>query len=393
MKFPTNVVNLRCLEKAKDAAVGSASRLLLPSSAYESYNNPRLENPEDYLNQEHIQQLKDGSEIVDWEIQEDEIIPGIGTIRRIGIVTKNGYGYAGLIGIPENQQSSLPIIGTSAWFTSTEGHNERVMRNFMRAGNYTVFLGSEGSYRPEYNLDPNTPITLSDSAAAVLNFAYHSCRELDDDDHNIDIIDRLLVGESRGGMVGMGIIALAEEFNQNIIMADLTAPCLPRKMKLADIRNLSSQILSEPKEIIRLGGNLALSRLVHYPETLDLSPTSLKYQLLIGPALFSGEAGELARHIDKEQLLHITVFENDFASMPDVWREIFADFPNVRITPLPGSHLTLADLETLQFIIARNKTANNCINIGSKLTKKAVFDEAHKIAPAQHPIHHSALAA
>ena len=393
MKIPGNVVDFSCINQARKGAVDYASRLLLPNHAYESYNNPRLKNSEDYLNQEHIQQLKDGSEIIDWEIQKDEIIPGVGTIRRIGIVTNNGYGYAGLIGIPENQESSIPVLDTSAWFTSTEGHNERVMRNFMRSGSYTIFLGAEGSYRPGYELQARTPITLADSAAAVLNFGYHSCQELANERRDINTFGRMLAGESRGGMVGMGIMALAEEFNQNIVMADLTAPCLPRKMELADIHNLSSQILSEPKEIIRLGGNLALSRLVHYPETIDPSPTSLKHQLLIGFALFSGEAGELARHIDKNQLIHITVFENDFASMPDEWRKIFADFPNVRITPLPGSHLTLADLETLQFIIARNKTANNCIDIGRKLTKKSVFDEAHKIAPYQHPIHHSALAA
>lgn len=304
-------------------------------------------------------------------------------------VTEQGYGYAGIIGTPNQPESEVPIIATSAWSISTHGHNERVMRNMVRAGNYVMFLGSEGSFRPNQKPEPISPIRLENSAAAVLNFAYHTADELNQEGHDIEQSKRIVIGESRGGMTAMGIAALDNEFGQEVILADLTAPCLPRKMKLGDISRLINQISGEPKEIIRLGGSLALSRLIHYPSTIDPHPESLKHQIASGPALFSGDSGELARHIRKDLPMHITVFENDFASMPDDWSEIFKDHPDVRITPLSGSHLTLADPETLKYIIARNKATQRQLAIGGLLTRKTIFDAAHEIAPTQTPLYFS----
>ena len=359
----------------------------LPFDAWGSFKNPLLENSStEFLNPVHIEKLKEESAITSWEILETVEVPGIGLLQKVGIVTEQGYAYAGFVGVPEKPESTVPVIGTAAWFTSIEGHNEHSVRNLMRAGNFVFFLGSEGSYEPEELPEPKGPITLAGSASAVLNFSYHYGKELAEEGHDVDIEERIVVGESRGGMVGMGIIALAEEFAQEIIMADLTAPCLPRAMELSDIKDLSNQIISEPAEIIKLGGKLTLGRLIHYPATLDLSRYSLAHQIAIGFALFSGEAGALARHIPPESLLHITTFEKDFASMKSEWEDIFTSHKNVRITPLPGSHLTLADLETLKFIIGRNKAAQFCIAQCTPLTKQNTFDAAHKLAAVQHPL-------
>ena len=176
----------------------------VPVNTLRSYSNERLspQNSGDFLNQDHIEQLKDGSEIVYWkEIAEPEYISGVGILRRIGFTTKNGYSYSSLIGIPETMECNVPIIGTSAWFTSTEGHNEHTVRNFMRAGNIVFFVGAEGSYEPEEKIDPKQPITLADSAAAVLNFSYHAAQDLKNYDCDVDPEKRILIGESRGGMV------------------------------------------------------------------------------------------------------------------------------------------------------------------------------------------------
>lgn len=122
---------------------------IVPCSGWESFKNPLLHNEEsEYLSYEHIDQLRNESAIVDWEDLGTEVIEGIGELRRMGIVTEKGYAYSTLIGIPEKQLSTVPIIGTSAWFTSTEGHNEHTVRNMMRAGNIVLFVGAEGSYEP-----------------------------------------------------------------------------------------------------------------------------------------------------------------------------------------------------------------------------------------------------
>ena len=116
---------------------------MVPYSGWESFQNPLLKNEEsEYLSPEHIDQLRDESAIVEWEELGTEIIEGVGELRRIGIVTEKGYAYSTLVGIPETQLSTVPIIGTSAWFTSTEGHNEHTIRNMMRAGNIVLFVGA-----------------------------------------------------------------------------------------------------------------------------------------------------------------------------------------------------------------------------------------------------------
>ncbi len=374
------------------ACVIQKSKNLLPLQAWESYQGaPYDPESPDYLNSTHREDLHHNSEITDWELlREPEVIPGIGTLQRIGFVTKRGYAYSALVGRPEMPECQVPVIGTSAWTTSTEGHNEHTVRNFMRAGNYVFFVGAEGSFEPEEKPRPNGPITLADSAAATLNFSYHAAQELIAEGYAVDPEKRSAIGESRGGMVGMGIAALAEDFCQEIVAADFAAPCLPRRLHLRDAKKFTEQITKEPSELIRLAGKLTLSRLVHYPSTIDLSPYSLKHQFAIGFALFSGEAGALARHIPQETLIHITVFNNDVASMHHEWNEIFQYHPNVRITPLPGSHMTIADLETLQFAIARNKAAQICLNEQEPLTQATVFDAAHLFAPQQKPLHYTA---
>lgn len=351
---------------------------MIPYSGWESLQNPLLKSEEsEYLSPEHIDQLRNESAIVEWEDLGTEFIEGVGELRRMGIVTEKGYTYSTLVGIPKKQLSNVPIIGTSAWFTSTEGHNEHTVRNMMRAGNIVMFVGAEGSYEPDSKPTPHGAITLADSAAAVLNFSYHLGMELQDEGITIDDEKRIVIGESRGAMVGMGITALASEFGQEVILSDLTAPCLPRAMHLKDVRELAGQLREEPKELFKLAGRLTLARLVHYPSTLDLSPYSLRHQIAIGFALFSGEAGALARKISPDALMHITVFNKDFASMEHEWKAIFANHSNVRITPLSGSHLTLADPETLQFILSRNIAAQLNLLRGDPFTQSNVFDAAH----------------
>lgn len=372
------------IEKAKTLVTQtaeSAANLILPYDALHSYNNPRLENSaETYLDSDHIAELLKNSEITKIErIGDPEIIDGVGKIERFGFTTKLGYSYCGIIGTPETKKTDIATIGTSPWHTSDRGHNEHTVRNFMREGNPVFFVGAEGSWHE--NADPEGPITLADSASAVLQFAniaelYFNRRET-----KIQQGERNLIGESRGAMVGMGILALAEYFSQHIKFADLTAPCFPDKLTIRAALSLIDQLINEPREITRLGGRLANRTLIHYPSTIDLVPSAQKHQLAIGFALSSGEAGALAKHVPKDTLMHVSVFEKDRASMASRWLEIFPEdlFPNIRITSLEGSHLTIADPETLMYLLIRSSLAAQNTNSDHPLTQKSVFDEAHAV--------------
>lgn len=355
----------------------------------DSYRNPRLENCEvNYLTPAHREELRRESEIVVWdEYADPKYVPGVGTLWRIGIQTAQGYTYDTLVGIPEKPECNIPVIGTTAWTTSLRGHNERIVRNFTRAGNYVVYVGAEGSYVADKAPNPTSSISLANSAATVLNFSYHMVDELRKQNHDIDPSLRFVLGESRGGMVAEGIDALAEDFAQDILFSEEVAPCLPEKLKsLADLYHLCEQIAKEPREMYRLAGTLTLSRLRYYPYTIDVRGDCLRHQAIIGGALFSGEAGALARKHSDDTLKHLTVFENDFASKKSVWENIYEDNNQVRITPLPGGHMTIADLQTLRMVLARNKAAQQCVNDGLDLTPRNVFDRAHELMPHQYPI-------
>lgn len=355
----------------------------------ESYHNPRLADQENlYLTDDHIDELKAASEIVLWDEYADErIIPGIGTLRRIGIGTAQGYTYDTLVGIPEIPECNIPVIGTTAWTTSLRGHNEHLVRNLMRSGNYVMYVGAEGSYVAERPPKPQSPITLANSAAAVLNFTHHMGQELRREGHDVHTSLRFGVGESRGGMVAQGLDALAEAYEQDLLFSDEVAPCLPDKLKsVTDIARFCEQIAREPKEMYRLIGSLTLARLRYYPHTIDIRRDCLRTQAVIGGALFSGEAGALARKRPGGTLKHITVFHNDFASMRNVWESIYRNDPHVRITPLAGGHMTIANMATLRHVIARNKAAQLCANGGKDFTQQNVFDLSHELVDLQYPI-------
>lgn len=308
-----------------------------------------------------------------------------GYVERYGSVDAAGYGRAGLVGIPRNPITTVPVIATTAWFTSTEGHNLHTGLKFLDAGVPFIIQGAEGSHRPGWRRlrPPSNGINLTDSAAALLGFSHYVAGEHKNVIHKSE---REVIGESRGGMVAMGVLALAESYDQQVLMADLTAPCFPRPFSLEDIKNFKDQLIAEPKTMVGLAGKMAMRLLVHYPQTLDLHPLSLVHQLAIGPALFSGEAGDLASVIPGDPIIHVTCFDDDFASMPNEWDNILNpdENENRRITLLKGSHLTIADPETLQYILARNEAYRIIAQHPSgNPTGTAVFDLAHDIVAKQ----------
>lgn len=375
---------MQLFEATRSFAAGAIESTLertLPYHALESYNNPRLEGDQSaFLDDEHIRELVANGEIQRIEkIADKEYIEGAGWLERYGFITKLGYAYSAVIGTPEAVNSDTVMLDTTAWGTSDRGHNEHTLRTFLKEGNFFILVGAEGSWHEE--TDPSGPITLADSAAAVLSFSNYAELHLNRHGKLIQPRERYLIGESRGAMVGMGTIALAEHFNQHIIAADLTAPCVPIKLTLSEAVKLIGQLVTEPTEICKLPRKLAYRTLRHYPSTVDPSHTSLAHQFAIGFALFSGEAGALAKHVKHNTFMHVTTFEKDLASMEGLWRDIFEpnEYPDVRITSLPGSHLTIADPETLMYLLIRRSLVNREMALEKPLRPGAVFDEAHEV--------------
>lgn len=327
-----------------------------------------------------VGQLKENSEIVELRHLTTER-KARGTIHRYGFITAGGYAYNGNVTISDELASDIPVFATCAWGTSPRGHNEHTALKLMEDGLATIIVGNEGSYHPKNLPAPKTDMTMAGTAAAALRFSQVIAGEHGEFRYLLHPRLRTALGESKGGMEGMGSLWLAPFFNQELLMADYTAPCIPHKIKRSDLVEFSNQLKSEPLSIARLAGRLTLGLVLHYPATVDLHPHAIAQQVTKRTAVFSGEAGDLARLIDTQKLIHITVFKEDFASMRQVWEEIFADYPNVRITPLEGSHLTIADPETLAYIRARQQAFRDVYNakagVMAEISADEVFDLAH----------------
>jgi hypothetical protein len=227
----------------------------------------------------------------------------------------------------------------------------------MRLGVSGIAIGIEGSYRNPSRVPLNFHIqSLQDHS--MLRTAHHIHKILntvqsESDKLHIKTHDMILLGESRGAMVGKGVLALADLYDRNIPYADLTAPCFPQKFLISKTPDLMKQIIQEPLEFAKLVGSISLRNMVHYPASLDIHPKAILNNILAGPSLFSGETGELASLIPIEQNMHITTFHDDFASMPHVWEEIYSEHENVRIQRIEGAHLTIAHSKTLEHIDKR----------------------------------------
>ena len=282
---------------------------------------------------------------------------GSGTVYSDGVVTTDGFAYGVISGVPNEPITDLTIGLTTAWWTSTQGHNRRTVEHFMRLGIPTVLVGAESSYRPAKKHMPND-VDPTEHKISLTRSAHNTHLAFDaiDDDglrRSIDTHEMILLGESRGAMVGKGILWLADQHDRNIVYGDLTAPCFPEKFELHTTKDLLKQAYGERAALATLASTITIRRLIHYPATLDLHPDAVCANLSTFWPLFNGDSGVLGRKVPFLQNLHVTTFKDDLVSMPDVWRAIYANHPNVRIKQIDGAHLTIAHPKTMEHIERR----------------------------------------
>lgn len=304
-----------------------------------------------------------------------------GLFQKYGLTLLSGHQYAAFICAPDEQSTDVPTIATTAWGTSLDGHNSIIGKSFMEVGNTVFYVGPEGGYHK--GCGGNISNSLARSAAAVLQFSLLA-PELAPKSLQIDEIRRFLIGDSRGAMVGMGIKAFDKYFGQDIVFGDLTAACFPRRLNtLVDLPKLLRFVLQEPVAALKLLASIGPEAAFEYPSTLDLiNPFAVAHQLAMAPAIFSGEAGDLARLTPLDSALHMTTYNDDFVSMHNEWLKIFDKYSNVRITPLNGSHLTLADPLTRAFVLARNQAAREQYVPGIDMNSATISERAHAIIEA-----------
>lgn len=258
----------------------------------------------------------------------------------------DGTPYEVVIGQPKNQKSDVVVALTTPWLTSVLGHNMHTMLKVMETGYPTVMVGPEGGYRDR---DPKISwrdkwrqagrITLARSAHNM----HEILDEIDETNYGFDHQAKkaIIIGESRGAMVAMGVEAMADRHERAIPYADVTAACFARPFSILEAMKYVKQGGKEGVALWRQLGELSAGALLNYPSTVNLSRNYLRTIPKTFTALISGQAGDLAKAIPLDRKMHIEAFNGDKGGQGQTWQEIFAHHPGVQVEHLDGVHLSL----------------------------------------------------
>lgn len=291
-------------------------------------------------------------------------------VVEVGLDYDSAREYSVVVATPQYQQVDQPIVFTTALLTGTRGHNFNTAIHLLDLGFPLIMIGPEGEQRSKKCLAKQ----ISNARNSSLPQTAHNTHEILDaissnyntasykmfDDKNI-----IVIGESRGAMIGMGMPAYANEHNRKVIYSDLTAPCFPEPIRygVKSLFDIYKQGRAEVTALKGLSKTLGLKRIAHYPSTLNFRPSYLMQALGSVPALLNGDSGLMAKHAPPNTPMHIKVFNNDYWSQPDNWKLIFKDRPEVSIKQIDGAHLTIAARETL------NHIENRLINLKLELRR------------------------
>jgi hypothetical protein len=283
-----------------------------------------------------------------------------------GVIMTDGLTHAVSRIIPDDPETKVSAGGGVAWFTTHRGHILRLGLHLAENNGQPVFIvGSEQSYRPPRKeglslsgIKEAIGMHISNLRGISLHRTGHNFNEIADvigEDSmltGIETEDMTLFGESEAGDSGMAALALAGLHHRNYLYGALVGPPFPRGLEASweDIKGLAGQGLAEPPALIEALANLGYRRIIHHPETIDPNILANIYNLAMTKSMFGGDGGRIAPHVPKEQAIHITAHEKDWTTMQSLWKEKFAEHPNVRVTRAPGSHLTIAHPSTSRII-------------------------------------------
>lgn len=268
-----------------------------------------------------------------------------GRVLRETVCMSDGTQYPVVVGSPETPRSDTAVVFTTAWLTSTKGHNMRTLLRMMKQGHTTLMIGPEGeATNPELSLvrklDQARTITLGKTACdmnAIVDYKLSQSPVRQD--------GYIGLGESRGAMVGMGL--------DKLIYADFTAPCFYRPPKIHELPIVAGQLAPEIATLGKLAVSLLKPSRRHYYATLHTNPEYYLHEILKIKMLLSGQAGKLALSQPDEIPMHIRVYKNDSWSQIDEWKSFGEERELTHVETVHGCHLDIARADTLNNITTR----------------------------------------
>ncbi len=255
------------------------------------------------------------------EVKEIRKIPYKGTIESRTIVMEDSSVYRVQEGKPFIRNLKIPqsSVKTTAFLTKdNEGFNYHHQIKELEAGFSTVLISRE--------LDWTGTLSQARTAHNILKIGKFMVGENDSlDPHNIQAR-----GISRGGMLALGITALAQnrpDYDLDVFYFSATAPCYPRPFRL-NHRYLRMPVLEATSLLYHIS-QLPLNVLSRYPKTIDADP---KFAALDALALMNGDAGKFVSHMDPARTNgYVLGYPDDIMGMGEIWKKDFANFDRVMV--------------------------------------------------------------
>lgn len=266
---------------------------------------------------------------------------------------EDGFQYPVISGVPNEVRSDTAAVMTTAWLTSTKGHNLRTLMRMMKVGYETILIGPEGEEKNE-DLSFLERFNLAFSSTQF-RIAYDMNRIVDKKLSESDLRpDRIVtLGESRGAMLERGFDVPAYSGSRRVGYRDVTAPCFARPPKLKELPGVALQLIPEARTLGRLAFELVgQPRLWHYRATMHRDPEYYAKEVFKIPQLLSGDAGTLKK-ASRDTPGHIRIFKDDGWSQASEWLELHLDDEHVYIEVTHGCHLDIARDDTLNNIELR----------------------------------------
>ncbi len=249
-----------------------------------------------------------------------------GITNRYTVDMSDGSRYKMNIGLPKHQISPIVDASTTPYTTGLNGVNFHHLLKGMEHGFVTIKISAERQWEGKL-----TQVRTAHNQLRIIS-AVTSDEDLTPGTNQDASI---YTGVSRGGMLALGMRALAELDNHFVPYMNLTVPCYPRRA------TISSETLEQPiKEgaaLVRHLGSLPLRLLLKYRSSTDFSKEGLQYTVASIPMLTSGETGSFVPFIPKDAHGYITTYNDDLMCMGDVWQKDFEGHLDIHIVDASGT--------------------------------------------------------
>lgn len=258
----------------------------------------------------------------------------VGTVATHNIVMSDASAYDFRVFEPHNPVTDIPVSFTPAWFTSIDfGHNYDAAKLLLARGIPSIVVSQQRvGYKDLLHLNGITQIPRD-------IHVQHQILDLVHTETGTETDQVIMMGFSRGSMVGFGVHALAASYDRTIPYFDYRDPCLAHVLTDGerDPRTIAAYVIKEGVHSIKnVASEVRPRQLLKVIRTMI---ADLPSNVAAGYSIFSVAAGEFAKHLPPDAIGHVSFYEDSELNHRAEWHDILEAYPHVSDDDENGMHL------------------------------------------------------